>query len=282
VSQLSSGPGSPSTSTFDAGAGTAASPDDEAVVDLRDTSDEDVAAWLDDDPLRPLVGKVAVVTGGGGPVGRAIALALLDAGARVCVLDRDVDDLRGTTAAAPPSAPILYLQCDLGSANDVAGAADFITRFDRPVDVLVHAADVHVAHGVGDGIVADLDEQYLVNLRGPYLVTQQLVERLREGPGHVVFINPGLDADGVEDTQYGMTRAGIGALATGIRRELDGSGVRVTTIHVGTVFERGASSSPVGGRVQEVDIADCVMGALEMPSRVEISELHLRPRAVAR
>jgi NAD(P)-dependent dehydrogenase (short-subunit alcohol dehydrogenase family) len=254
---------------------------DDQVVDLRDEGD-DASHAFDDDPLRPLVGKVAVVTGGGGAVGRAIALALLDAGARVCVLDRDVEGLRATTSAAEPAAPVLYLQCDLGSLTEVAGAADFITRFDRPVDVLVHAADVHVAHGIEEGVVADLDEQYLVNLRGPYLMTQQLLERLQEGPGHVVFINPGLGADRPEDTQYAMTRAGVAALAEGTRRELEGTGVRVTTVHVGTVFERGSSSSPIGGRVQEVDIADCVMGALEMPPRVEISELHLRPRAVVR
>jgi NAD(P)-dependent dehydrogenase (short-subunit alcohol dehydrogenase family) len=249
------------------------------VVDLRE--DPAAEATVEEDALRPLVGKVAVVTGGGGAVGRAVALALLDAGARVCVLDREAAGLRETTAAAGPAAPILYLQCDLGSVSEVAGAADFITRFDRPVDVLVHAADVHVAHGVGEGVVADLDEQYLVNLRGPYLITQQLLERLQEGPGHVVFINPGSGATESGDTQYAMTRAGVGALADGTRRELRGTGVRVSTIHVDAVLDGGSPTPSAEGFVSEVDIADCVMGALEMPARVEISELHLRPRAIA-
>lgn len=231
----------------------------------------------DDDLMQPLVGKVAVVTGGGGPVGRAVALSLVDAGARVCVLDRDVAELRETTAAAGPDASILYLQCDLGSVSEVAGAADFIIRFDRPVDVLVHTADVHVRHGVADGEIADLDEQYLVNLRGPYLMTQQLLPRLRQGGGHIVFVNPEASTG---DTQYSMVRAGVQSLAEGTRREVMGSGVRVSTIHVGIgAASPGDEADPLGG-IRPTDIADCVMGALEMPGRVEISDLHLRPRAV--
>ncbi len=220
-----------------------------------------------------MVGKVAVVTGGGGPVGRSVAMALLAAGARVCVLDDDVTALRETTAEAGAAAPILYLQCDLGSVTEVAGAADFIARFDRPVDVLVHAADVHVAHDVSTGVVADLDEQYLVNLRGPYLLTQHLVRQLRDGPGHIVFIRPWLAIANADDTQYAMCQAGVGALAEGLRDELGAAGIRISTIHVGL-------AGPGMERVEPDDIADCVMGALEFPARVELSELQLRPRPV--
>jgi NAD(P)-dependent dehydrogenase (short-subunit alcohol dehydrogenase family) len=219
-----------------------------------------------------LVGKVAVVTGGGGAAGRAVALSLLSAGARVCVLDADAAELRATTSAAGASAPILYLQCDLGSVTEVAGAADFIARFDRPVDVLVHAADIHVAHDVSTGVVADLDEQYLVNLRGPYLITQHLMTQLRQGPGHIVFIRPWTSAVNAEDTQYAMTHAGVSVLAEALRDELGAAGVRISTIHVG-------SPAPGIDAVEAVDIADCVMGALEMPARIELSNLHLRPRS---
>ena len=245
------------------------------VVDLREPSPGGRP-----DPLRPLVGKVAVVTGGGGPVGRAIAHALLDAGARVCVLGSDADSLRETTHAAGATARILYLQCDLGSVSDVSGAADFIARFDRPVDVLVHAANVHVRHGVADGVIADLDEQYLVNLRGPYLMTQHLLPQLEQGPGHVVFISP--EAEGaVGDIQFSMTAAGAGALADGLRREVASTGIRVSTIRVGRVVDPG-HESPTGPRYGGVlpdDIADCVIGAVEMPDRVEIADLRLRSPA---
>ncbi len=241
-------------------------------IDLREPADSPsppspsvaVEPELSPDPLRPLVGRVAVITGGGDPVGRAVALALLDAGARVCVLGPEVDGLKATTADADPSAPILYLQCDLGSLADVSGAADFISRFDRPDDVLVHAATCRVAQGVVEGVVADLDEQYLVNLRGPYVLTQHLVPQLREGPGDVVFVTRDLGS-GPGDVQHAMTTAGLPALASALRDELSDDGVRVSVITAAGEDDLDPS-----------DLADCVLGAVEMPRRVEIGELRVR------
>jgi NADP-dependent 3-hydroxy acid dehydrogenase YdfG len=53
---------------------------------------------------------------------------------------------------------------------------------------------------------------------------------------------------------------------------LGAAGVRISTIHVGL-------PGPGVEAVEAVDIADCVMGALEMPARVELSNLQLRPRS---
>jgi NAD(P)-dependent dehydrogenase (short-subunit alcohol dehydrogenase family) len=246
----------------------------EPEIDLRDTPrrsnppERATVTSPHDDPLHPMVGKMAVVTGGGGETGRAIALALLDAGARVCVLGPDVESLR-ETANLRPNLPILYLQCDLGSVSDISGAADFISRVERPVDVLVHAADTHVRHGVSGGLVADLDEQYLVNLRSPYLLTERLFDLLCDGPGDVVLLDSARARAG--DVQHAMSKAGIVSLAEGLRAELLGTGVRVTVVH-----DHGET-----GEVDPIDVADCVLGALEMPRRIELTELHVRATPLA-
>jgi len=254
-------------------------PDDhviEAEIDLRDDAVLEPETNGPLDPFETLSGKVAVVTGAHDRVGRAVALALVAAGARVCVIGRDQDRLREIAEVAGPTASVVYLQCDLGSAAEVASAADFVNRVDRPVDVLVHCADVHVRHGVSTGPIEDLDEQYLVNLRGPYLLTQALVERIRSGPGHVVFVNPVDDVSfSSNDTQYAMTRYGVKALAAGVRDELSGAGVRVTTVHVAGLI---AESTDLPA-LHPDDVADCVLGAVEMPSHLEITDLHLRARA---
>jgi NADP-dependent 3-hydroxy acid dehydrogenase YdfG len=159
----------------------------------------------------------------------------------------------------------------------VASAAGFVTRVDRPVDVLVHCADVHVRNSVVQGPVEDLDEQYLVNLRGPYLLTQALIGPIREAGGHVVFVNPVDDATFLSsDTQYAMTRYGVLALAAGVREELEDAAVRVTTVHVGGEID---ADSP-GAALHPDDVADCVLGAVEMPPHLEITDLHVRPRRV--
>lgn len=248
----------------------------EAEIDLR-AHDREEGSDDERDPFAPLVGKVAVVTGAHDAVGRSVALAFLAAGARVCVIGRDAAALHDLARAAGPSSPVVSLQCDLGSAEEVASAADFVTRVDRPVDVLVHCADVHVRHGLAEGAVEDLDEQYLVNLRGPYLLTQALVAPIRAAGGHVVFVNPVDDATFLSsDTQYAMTRYGVRALASGVREELNDANVRVTTVHVGGDIDAAAP----GRALHPDDVADCVLGAVEMPAHLEITDLHVRPRHV--
>lgn len=244
-----------------------------AVVDLREPPGagteeaEAVVPAEPEDPERPLAGRLAVVTGAGAGLGRLVALALVDAGARVGVLDRDGDALAETAAAAEPDAPIVPLECDLGSLSDVEGAADFIARLDRPVHVLVHAASCPVTHGL-EGEVSDLDEQYLVNLRGPYALTQLLLPQLRSAPGHVVFL--GTDGEPArEELQHAMTRAGVEVLAAGLRRELAPAGGRVSVVR-----DAGPDTEPA-------DVAACVLGALEMPRRLEVSDVRLRAAASA-
>ena len=238
----------------------------EVEIDLRDSPRDEFMSLL--------TGRLAVVTGANDAVGRAVALALIDAGARVCVLGRDAHHLRAIVEEAAPDAEVVSLQCDLGSASEVRSAAEFVNRFDRPIDVLVHCANVHVRGSIGHSEIADLDEQYLVNLRGPFLLTQALLAGISEGPGHVVFVNPTEpEGAGSNDTQYAMSRSGISALAQGLREETAGLGVRVTTVHVSGRVDDGRDNS-----LSPDDIADCVLGAIEMPHRIEVSDLMVRPR----
>lgn len=233
-----------------------------APIDLRNPD-----PWSTETAPRVLEGRVAVVTGGGEAVGRAVALALLDAGARVCVMGRDAATLRATTAAAGPHAPILYLQCDLGSVAEVEGAADFIARFDRPVDVLVHAAQVHVPHSLAAGPVNDLDEQYLVNVRGPYLLTQKLLPQLVAGPGQVVFLVE--EPQAATDVQYSVTAAAVDGLASALRSEVEPTGVRVSILRP----RRSAGASAV----DSAEIALGVVTAVGLPPTVDVREIAIRP-----
>lgn len=279
--------------------------EDETIIDVRtsdspavDLSVDEALATGPDEFTRgatehrrgdsPLQGKVAIVTGGSSGIGREIALGLVAQGARVCIVGRAVDRLKETSEAAGRHAPIVYLQCDLGSASEIDSMADFIERFDRPVDILVHAAGVHVAADVAGGSVVDLDEQYLVNLRGPYLVSQRLMSQLQIAGGHVVFLNSldGLRAQ-AGTVQFAMTKFGLRALADSLRDELAGTGVRVTSIFAGGLALSAESRELPDGSVAVAaitasDIASCVVQTLRMPASVQITDLRVTATGASR
>lgn len=226
----------------------------------------------------PLQGRVAVVTGGANGVGREVALGLARAGARVCVLGRELAQLRETVELAGPDAAILFLQCDVGSLSEIEGVVDFIERFDRPVDILVHAEGVQVRGGIEHGSVNDLDEQYLVNVRGPYLMSQRLLAQLRAGRGHVVFVNPAPSSEGTIDFgQFAVTTDSVRALADTLRREVQTSGVRVTSIRPEAPTADVATETVVA--LSPFDVADSVLHAVQVPGQVEITDITLRPRS---
>lgn len=222
---------------------------------------------------RPLQGRVAVVTGGAGGLGRVVALDLAAAGARVCVLGRDVAAMRETAALAGPGAAIVTLQCDVGSISEIDGVVDFIDRLDRPVDILVHGEDVHVRGGVEHGSVTDLDEQYLVNLRGPYLLSQRLLDGLREARGHVVFVNAVTAATPTGFAQHTVVHHGVTALADALRAEVGDDGVAVSCIHVEIPDPAGDDPALDPAAVSEV-----VVGAVAMRDRIDVTDVRVRPR----
>lgn len=215
-------------------------------------------------PSRSLAGRVAVVSGGASGVGRRVALELAAAGARVCVLGNDVGELRRTVEGAGPDAAMVFLQCDVGSLTELDGVVDFINRFDRPVDLVVHAEHVRVAGSIGTGSVHDLDEQYLINVRAPFLFTQRLLPRLREANGRVVFVTA--EANDHEFGQHQVIAASVRALADGLRAEA-GDDISVSLVVT------------AGAEVDDESLAAAVVQVSTLPDRVEIGDVRLRVRS---
>lgn len=178
-----------------------------------------------------LVGRLAVVTGASGLLGGSIATELSARGAAVCLLGKDQAALDATVSSLGSAARCASLRCDLAVADDVAKAVMFVERLDRPVDLLVHAAGLQAPGRVVDGPVDELDKHYLLNVRGPYVLSQLTVPLMRRPGGQCVFVTSSEGSALLEgDAHHTITQAAVRALADQLRLETAHQGIRVLTI----------------------------------------------------
>ena len=164
---------------------------------------------------------MVVVTGPGGPLCQAVRAAFGRAG---CLVAGVGGGPAAAQPAGPEAAPVLELDGDLASAEEVDRAAEFVTRVGEPVVGMVHVVVPSVGPSVsavpGDEVLDRLDDDYLRGLRGPYQLTRRLLPSLAAHSGRIVVVHP----------ESGP--AGAPALPGSMRSELDAHGVAVCSLAV--------------------------------------------------
>jgi NADP-dependent 3-hydroxy acid dehydrogenase YdfG len=232
-------------------------------------------------------GQVAVITGASQGIGQAIAQALAIAGATVCLIGRDLTTLKNATAALPthPS-NIFYYQADLLSDTEVQQLAEMLQQDHGRVDLLIHSAGVIALGNVVTAAIADFDWQYRVNVRAPYLLTQQLLPLIKAQQGQIVFINSSVcQAARAGISQYTATKQALKAIADCLRAEVNSDGVRVVSAYVGrTATPMQAAIHQATGQtyqpeimLQPEDIAHTLLHTMSLSPTAEITDVNIRP-----
>lgn len=235
---------------------------------------------------RSLAGRLAVITGGAGLLGAAMAAELGARGADICLMGHDADELRHTLDQLGPGVRSLMLRCDLATEAEVLSAVEFVDRIDRPVDLLVHAAGLQSPATIATGSVEALDEHYLLNVRGPYLLTQRLLGSLSRSHGQVVFFTASeTSAHGAGgDAHHSISQAGMQAFAEELRVEAARMGIRVLTVDAVAQTWSDVSSAAEGptGRTLVAALAESVVETIGARG-VDVTELRVqRPSGPAR
>lgn len=176
-----------------------------------------------------LANKVAVVTGGASGIGAAIVDAYAVKGATVVVLDKDVDSAQrkvseGTAAAA--------FSCDVTSEPSVVAAISAVSTAFSRIDVLVNSAGLAVTDAAEDLTVDKWDLTMAVNLRGAFLVTQQVGRiMLAQGSGAVISLASQAATVALPGhVAYCASKFGLVGLTKVLALEWAGRGVRANTI----------------------------------------------------
>lgn len=231
-----------------------------------------------------LSGKTVLLTGATGGLGRAIAKALAQRGARLIVSSRKAQELDELAASLSGSGhrTIVSDLAQPGAAAALLAEAGFI-------DVLVANAALPASGKLDSFTAEQVDRALRVNLEVPVQMTRELIPAFTaRGSGHFVYISSisGKTAT-ARASLYAATKFGLRGFALCLRDDLRPAGVGVSVVSPGAIggagmfADSGASAPPLIGTGTPEQVGAAVVTAIER-NRGEVTVAPLRQRALAR
>ncbi|RNJ74985.1 MAG: SDR family oxidoreductase [Nitrosopumilus sp. B06] len=235
-------------------------------------------------------GKVAIITGASSGIGRATALALSKAGAKVAVGARRTDRLE--ELAKEMSGETFHKKLDVTQRHECDEFAKEVLEKWGSIDILVNNAGLMPLSFFKNLKVDEWDRMIDVNIKGVLYCTAAVISHMREKKsGHIVNISSVagrivFPAGSV----YCATKHAIAAFSEGLRQEFSvRSGIRVTSIEPGVVateLNNTITDESLNGFVENAkkmealqaqDIADAIVYATNSPQHVNVNEILIRP-----
>ena len=230
-----------------------------------------------------LGGKTALVTGGGGGIGREIAAQLKAAGANVAICGRNVEKLE---AAAHAIGGALTLPGDLLDDTYVQSCVDRTVETFGGLDILINNAGVALSKPFGETTIEDFDRVMATNVRAPFILIRSALPQLRKARGRVINIASVVAHKGYPlQSAYAASKHALLGLSKSLANELYEDGVRVHVISPGGVYTDMAKVarpdlSP-DGLISAEEIADAAMFLLSLDKNAVIDEICLHRQGKA-
>jgi NAD(P)-dependent dehydrogenase (short-subunit alcohol dehydrogenase family) len=196
--------------------------------------------------LFSVAGKVALVTGGTSGIGRMIAEGFVRSGVKTYVAARDLARAEATAAElCADGGQCFGLAADLGLPEGPAALIEALKAREDRLDILVNNAGANNRGPIAEVSAEAWDDVMDVNLRGPFLLTQQALPLLRAAASeevHASVINlgsiGGLHIPNWEAYPYGASKAAIHHLTRALAKRLGADQIRVNAIAPGPFQSR--------------------------------------------
>jgi len=191
---------------------------------------------------KPLSGRVALVTGSAGGIGKAIAKRFADEGACVVINDINAERLAG----AKDEMVKLYGKDAVSStllnvtdADSIAAAMDDTALAFGGVDIIVNNAGISISKSIADHSIEEWDRLYDILVKGQFLVSQKGIEVMRKqgfGGDIVNIVSKNAVVAGPNNPGYGSAKAAQAHLTRLMAAELGADKIRVNTVNPDAVI----------------------------------------------
>ena len=229
-------------------------------------------------------GSIALVTGAGRGIGKAVALTLGRQGATVILTARtmkELDQVKKEIEVAGGSAH--SIRADLTDTEDIQALfAETDSKYHR-LDILVNNAGIGKFAPVREMPTGDFDAMWALNVRAVFNCTKfalPLMEAQKQGAIVNVASLAGKNSF-VGGAAYSATKWALIGFSRSLMLEVREHNIRVITICPGSVDTSFSSTSTDPKRSEKIlhpqDVADSIVAALMMPDRAMVSEIDIRP-----
>lgn len=235
-----------------------------------------------------LNGEIALVTGGGTGIGRAVAQLFALEGAQVIVSGRRQTKLQETCAGVSPTKPIRYFVADMANRDQVSALVQWVNGEFGSIDILVNNAGVNLVERRMEALKPE-SWDYLMNVNSTgvfntiYAVLPQMRER-RDGLLITISSLAGMRASTLGGAAYSASKHAVNALMKVIGAEDKDNGIRATIIAPGEVNTPILDDRPIpvsdehkARILQPEDIAAAALFVATLPPHVHIPELLIKP-----
>jgi 3-oxoacyl-[acyl-carrier protein] reductase len=211
--------------------------------------------------------RVAIISGGGRNIGRAIAYRLNELGCTVVVCARTQKEIDHTAAVIQEQGGrSVAICCDVGQEQEVRRVVEATLRVFGRVDFLVNNAGNFVSKPLSDTSTEDFDLLVNANLRGPFLLSREVVPILRrQGGGRIVNVSSLFGIiPSANVAAYCAVKAGLIGLTKALARELHTDKINVNAVCPGAVttgekvIELEETRWALGEQLLPRDVADVV------------------------
>lgn len=228
-----------------------------------------------------LKNKVAYITGGSKGIGLGTAKVLLDAGMRVAISGRTLENITKATASLGDKSQIIGIQSDVRNFVDEQTAVEQVLDAFGQIDVVVANAGLGNFASVDEMTLDEWNQMIDTNLTGAFHTLKATVDELKKSEGYYITLASLAGTNFFENgAGYNASKFGVVGFTQAAMLDLRKYNIKVSTIMPGSVasnFNNHIPSNQDAWKIQPEDIGELVVDLLKMNPRTLPSKIEVRP-----